>query len=54
METRERVTLRRSQLEKALGERIVMMDGAMGTMIQRHKLQEKDFRGSCMPTIRVI
>ena len=45
METRERVTLRRSQLEKALGERIVMMDGAMGTMIQRHKLQEKDFRG---------
>jgi len=22
-----------------------MMDGAMGTMIQRHKLQEKDFRG---------
>ena len=45
METRERVTLRRSQLEKALGERIVMMDGAMGTMIQRHKLEEKDFRG---------
>jgi 5-methyltetrahydrofolate--homocysteine methyltransferase len=45
METRERVTLRRSQLEKTLGERIVMMDGAMGTMIQRHKLQEKDFRG---------
>ena len=45
METRERIVLRRSQLEKALGERIVMMDGAMGTMIQRHKLEEKDFRG---------
>ena len=45
METRERIVLRRSQLEKALGERIVMMDGAMGTMIQGHKLGEKDFRG---------
>ena len=45
METKERIVLRRSQLEKALGERIVMMDGAMGTMIQRHKLEEKDFRG---------
>ena len=45
MESRERVILRRGQLEKALRERIVMMDGAMGTMIQRHKLTEKDFRG---------
>ena len=25
--------------------RIVFMDGAMGTMIQRYKLEEKDFRG---------
>jgi 5-methyltetrahydrofolate--homocysteine methyltransferase len=45
METRERIALRKRQLEKALGERVVMMDGAMGTMIQRHKLEEKDFRG---------
>jgi len=28
-----------------LGRRIVVMDGAMGTMVQRHKLTEKDFRG---------
>lgn len=26
-------------------ERILILDGAMGTMIQKHKLEEKDFRG---------
>ncbi len=45
MEARERIFLRRHQLEQALAERIVLMDGAMGTMVQRHKLGEKDFRG---------
>ncbi len=29
-----------------LRERILVLDGAMGTMIQRHKLTEADFRGS--------
>src|SRR6201992_173852 len=29
----------------ALKERILVIDGAMGTMIQRHKLEEKDYRG---------
>ena len=28
-----------------LQERILVIDGAMGTMIQRHKLQEADYRG---------
>ena len=32
-------------LKKLLSERILVIDGAMGTMIQRHKLTEKDFRG---------
>ena len=31
--------------KKLLSERILVIDGAMGTMIQRHKLTEKDFRG---------
>ena len=31
----------RTELKK----RILIIDGAMGTMIQRHKLQEKDYRG---------
>jgi 5-methyltetrahydrofolate--homocysteine methyltransferase len=29
----------------ALEERIVLLDGAMGTMIQRHRLEEADYRG---------
>ncbi len=32
-------------LHNALAERIVVLDGAMGTMIQRQKLSEADFRG---------
>ena len=35
----------RTQLEHLLNERILVLDGAMGTMIQRHKLTEEDFRG---------
>jgi len=31
--------------EKILTERILVIDGAMGTMIQRHNLTEEDFRG---------
>src|SRR6476619_2145048 len=33
------------RLEAALAERILVIDGAMGTMIQRHELQEGDYRG---------
>jgi 5-methyltetrahydrofolate--homocysteine methyltransferase len=35
----------RQALEHLLSTRIVILDGAMGTMIQRHKLTEADFRG---------
>ncbi len=35
----------REQLQDLLEKRILIMDGAMGTMIQKRKLQEKDFRG---------
>jgi 5-methyltetrahydrofolate--homocysteine methyltransferase len=31
---------------RALGQRILVLDGAMGTMIQRYKLSEQDFRGT--------
>jgi 5-methyltetrahydrofolate--homocysteine methyltransferase len=34
-----------NSIEKALQERILIIDGAMGTMIQRHKLEEADYRG---------
>jgi 5-methyltetrahydrofolate--homocysteine methyltransferase len=33
------------KLEKILQERILVLDGAMGTMLQRHRLTEDDFRG---------
>ena len=32
-------------LQHALSQRILVLDGAMGTMLQRHGLDEADFRG---------
>ncbi|MEZ5479540.1 MAG: methionine synthase [Thiolinea sp.] len=32
-------------LDRALQQRILILDGAMGTMVQRHRLQEQDYRG---------
>lgn len=37
---------RKEQIERIAEQRILVLDGAMGTMIQRHKLEEKDYRGS--------
>lgn len=34
-----------SEIEKALQNRILVLDGAMGTMLQRYKFTEEDFRG---------
>lgn len=34
-----------TKIEEALEKRILVLDGAMGTMIQRHTLEEEDFRG---------
>lgn len=36
----------RVKIQDILKKRIMVLDGAMGTMIQRHKLEEADFRGS--------
>ena len=32
-------------LSDLLNERILMLDGGMGTMVQRYRLTEDDFRG---------
>ncbi|MCC6173256.1 MAG: 5-methyltetrahydrofolate--homocysteine methyltransferase, partial [Gammaproteobacteria bacterium] len=32
-------------MRRLLEERIVLLDGAMGTMIQRHRLDEAGYRG---------
>ncbi|HUX54586.1 MAG TPA: homocysteine S-methyltransferase family protein, partial [Williamwhitmania sp.] len=34
-----------TSIQKVLKEKILVLDGATGTMIQRHKLTENDFRG---------
>ena len=34
-----------SRLENILKERVLVLDGAMGTMIQRYNLKEEDYRG---------
>ena len=34
-----------TEIHKIVQERILLLDGAMGTMIQRYKLEESDFRG---------
>lgn len=36
------------KIEDILRERIVVLDGAMGTMIQRYKLEENDFRNALL------
>ncbi len=36
---------RTEQLKSLMSQRILILDGAMGTMIQRHKLEEADYRG---------
>src|SRR5215467_13129825 len=41
---------RAEQLESLLRQRIVVLDGAMGTMIQAHKLDEAAFRGERFKT----
>ena len=38
----------RKQFEQWLNERVAVLDGAMGTMIQRYQLGESDFRGSIL------
>jgi len=42
----DRRETRIAALKDLLKERIVILDGAMGTMIQAQQLEEADFRGS--------
>src|SRR5215210_3054704 len=40
-----RIYSMKKTIQESLKERILIIDGAMGTMIQRHKLEEADYRG---------
>jgi len=39
------ILLSKSSISEILKSRILVLDGAMGTMIQRHKFSEEDYRG---------
>ena len=41
-------------LLKKLDEENVLLDGAMGTMIQQHKLEEKDFRNERLQITQIL
>src|SRR5689334_21280160 len=43
---RRPMSSRADDLRKLFAERIAILDGAMGTMIQQHKLDEAAFRGA--------
>lgn len=43
---KERIKATNEQIHHLLKERLLILDGAMGTMIQRHKLTEDDFRNN--------
>lgn len=40
------MSVKNIDIKSILKERIMVLDGAMGTMIQKHKLSESDYRGS--------
>lgn len=44
--------MRNQELKNLLNQRILVLDGAMGSLIQRYKLSEEDFRGSRFKDIR--
>src|ERR1043166_5218857 len=44
--SQERKIIMKKTIQACLQERILIIDGAMGTMIQRHKLTEADYRGN--------
>ena len=42
---RDAISTTETILRDLLSQRILILDGAMGTMIQRYKLTEEDYRG---------
>ena len=44
-ESKHKYLIMEKTIQECLNERILIIDGAMGTMIQRYKLEERDFRG---------
>ncbi|MDB5263069.1 MAG: methionine synthase, partial [Adhaeribacter sp.] len=45
MATIETTAVATTRIEEEIKKRILVLDGAMGTMIQQYKLEEADYRG---------
>ncbi len=45
MSNNKRLMKSKRSIREVLAEKVLVLDGAMGTQIQRHKLSEEDFRG---------
>ena len=43
--------MKKVTLQQAVENRILLLDGAMGTMIQTYSLEEADFRGELLPDV---
>ena len=46
MQPDRRMSDKTAELQSLLAQRLLVLAGAMGTMIQRHGLQEADYRGT--------
>ena len=48
------MSVKKPDIKKLLETRVLVLDGAMGTMIQRYKLEEKDYRGKRFKDVTIL
>ncbi len=48
------MSVNKPDIKALLKQRILVLDGAMGTMIQRYKLEEKDYRGERFKDVSIL
>ncbi len=46
--------VKKPDIKKLLEQRVLVLDGAMGTMIQRYQLEEKDYRGERFKSVAIL
>ncbi|RLD89237.1 MAG: 5-methyltetrahydrofolate--homocysteine methyltransferase, partial [Bacteroidetes bacterium] len=48
------MSIKKPDIKKLLETRVLVLDGAMGTMIQRYNLQEEDYRGERFKDSKIL
>ncbi|VAW30744.1 5-methyltetrahydrofolate--homocysteine methyltransferase, partial [hydrothermal vent metagenome] len=48
------MTKTKPDIRTELKKRVMVLDGAMGTMIQRYQLEEKDYRGEQFKDVKQL